>query len=452
VAGLVALSLAACDSPGEPEPSPSPSTASAPQPTPSGPASRLTFALNAPRDEAAAFTAVTEIFDSLRDDVRVELAAGPAGESVVDQIRAGGEVPDLFMVEREELAFLLEEDLTLPVDTLLDERGVDFGDGYSRDALQAFSAEDRLQCMPYGISPRVIFYNTELVDFDRMEARELPVPNDGDAHEEGIQRESWGFESFTAAVEFATRPRLGTRGYHIDPELRSLAPTLYSGGGQLFDDDVDPTSLAFSDGDSQEALERALPLYRNPLVTLTPQQLEQRSPLAWFKSGKLAMIQGDRSLVPELRQVQSLDFDVIAMPVLDGSATVGDITGLCLSADSDDVPAAADLMVHVLSTPSVQRVVRAGYLVPANLEVALSDDFLQPGRLPRTAQVFNNAIRAIQVPPLITTWDDLEAAVSDDLDLMLNQPVLDDLDALTEQIDEDSRSVLDPEAASPSSE
>ena len=31
--------------------------------------------------------------------------------------------------------------------------------------------DDRLQCMPYGISPMVIFYNKALVDFDRMEAR-----------------------------------------------------------------------------------------------------------------------------------------------------------------------------------------------------------------------------------------------------------------------------------------
>ncbi len=440
------LALAACEADGgPPEPAPSPSA------TPDDPV-ELTLGVNGTQDELAAYTAVTEIFDSLYDPAVVELEHWDSSADMMSAIRDGEEVPDVFMVNRDDLATLQEEELTQPVDALLDARGVDFGDGYSRDALQAFSADDRLQCMPYGISPMVIYYNTELVDFDRMEARELPVPNDGDGQQEGIQRESWGFASFTAAVEYASRPRLGTRGYHIDPDLRSLAPTLYSGGGQLFDDEEEPTSLAFSDGDSQAALERALPVYRNPLVTLTPQQLERRSPLSWFKRGTLAMIQGDRSLVPELRQVQGLDFDVISMPFLDNGATVGEITGLCLSADSEATAAAADLMVHVLSTPSVQRVVQAGYLVPANLEVALSDDFLQPGRLPGTAQVFNNAVRAIQIPPLITTWAELEAAVSDELDLMLNQAVLDDLDALTEQIDEESRSVLDPESTSESPE
>ena len=33
---------------------------------------------------------------------------------------------------------------------------------------------------------------------------------------------------------------------------------------------------------------------------------------------------------------------------------------------------------------------------------------------------------------------------------MMNQPILDNLDELTQQIDEESRTVLDPENASPS--
>ena len=37
-----------------------------------------------------------------------------------------------------------------PVDSLLIERGVDFGDLYSREAVLAFSADSRLQCMPVG--------------------------------------------------------------------------------------------------------------------------------------------------------------------------------------------------------------------------------------------------------------------------------------------------------------
>ena len=42
-----------------------------------------------------------------------------------------------------------------PVSLLLDERGVDFGDRFSRDAVDAFAMDDELQCMAYSVSPRV---------------------------------------------------------------------------------------------------------------------------------------------------------------------------------------------------------------------------------------------------------------------------------------------------------
>jgi multiple sugar transport system substrate-binding protein len=233
---------------------------------------------------------------------------------------------------------------------------------------------------------------------------------------------------------------------YVAPTLEALAPFIYSGGGPLFDDETDPTSLAFSDGDTQAALERSLALLRSPLVTPSAAELAEQSPLEMFKAGKLAMIEGYRRMVPDLRQTQGLDFDVIAMPVLEQSGTVGEITGLCLSAEAANTPASADFLVHLLSTPSVQRVVTSGYLVPANLEVALSDDFLQPGRAPAHSGVFNTSVRSINFAPLLTTWPELQAAVADSLQQLLNQPVIDDLGTLTEQIDEESRAVLDPES------
>ena len=73
-----------------------------------------------------------------------------------------------------------------------------------------------------------------------------------------------------------------------------------------------------------------------------------------------------------------------------------------------------------------------------------------PAASPITAQVFNASVRNIVFPPLLSTWPELEAAVTEDLDRLFNQPILDNLDEITEQIDEDSRTVLDPESVSPS--
>jgi multiple sugar transport system substrate-binding protein len=424
---------------GDNDPSPTPVSES------TAPATPLTFGIYGPRDEVAALRGVVDNYNSLSESNDVRVRSWPDHESMVADLRAGDDVPDVFMASRDDLGWLQEQRVNQPVDELLDERGVDFGDNYSRDALLAFSEDNRLQCMPYDVSPTVIFYNKELVDFEKMIRRGLDAPD----LSEGDTR--WSFDQFAAAADFATRPRLHTRGVHVDPTLRSLAPFVYSGGGTLFDDEEQPTSLAFSDEDTRAALERTLVLLRNPHLTLSERQLARATPLAWFKRGRLGMMEGDRSLVPELRTVQGLEFDVQPMPTLDTSATVGDVTGLCLSGDTANSARAADFLVHAVSTPSVTRVARTGYLVPANLEVALSDDFLQVGRAPAHAGVFNSSVRTMRLQPPMDSYAPLERVVAPRLRELLSVPIL-DLDAITEEIDEASRKVLAPESASPSPE
>ena len=441
VAVLLVASLAAvgCDAGVDPAPVPSATAPSKP--------AKLTFGMYGPADEIDAFQNVVDVFNSLSDESRVTVSPYSDHSALIEAVKSGDPLPDVFLASRSDLAWLLDQKLTQPVDEMLDERGVDFGDGYSRDALQAFSADNRLQCMPYGISPMVIYYNKALVNFDKMTARGLDTPDLGTEAEPRDPR--WTFDQFAAAAQFATKPGKKSRGVYVDPSLRGLAPFIYSGGGTLFDDQENPTTLAFSDGGTQAALERALVLLRNPELTLTSRQLGRATPLKWFERGRLGMIEGYRSLVPELRQVQGLDFDVMPMPSLGSSATSGDLTALCISADTANASEAADFVAHAVSTESVSRVVSTGYLAPANLEVSLSDDFLQPGRLPVHSTVFNSSVRAVVIPPLIASWADLEASVATSIHELLTVPVL-DLVALGAQIDAESQPVLDPTAASES--
>lgn len=397
----------------------------------------LTFGVFGTDAEVEAYESLVAVYNSISDGAEISVESYSSREAFMGTLRESREVPDVFLASGRDLAWLETEQVLQPVDSLLIERGVDFGDRYSRDAVLAFSAESRLQCMPVGISPMVLYYNPDLVDFDAMEARELPVPDE--------KRLTWGFEAFTAAVEFASRPRRGTRGIHVDPTVETLAPFIYSGGGQVYDDETTPTSLAFSDESSRSALATVLQILRDPRLTLSEEQLAKRSPLEWFERGKLAMIPGYREDLPALRQVPGLRFDVIAMPGIDRSATVGELSGMCVSADTVDTASAADFLVHMASAASVQRVAAEGYLVPANLEAGFSPDFVQAGRPPEHAQVFTNAIRTIVLPPLIDDQAGLELAVGESLVDLLTAPILTDLEALTIQIDLESRTVLDPE-------
>ena len=375
----VVLVAAGCTNGSSPRPAPAPTTASA-----SGPHKRvaLTFGVFGAPAEIDAFRGVVAAYNAVSDDSHVTLRAWSSHADLRASLESGRPVPDVFLASREDLAWLRAQRLTQPVDNLLDERGVDFGDGYSRDALQAYSFDNRLQCMPYGVSPMVIFYNKRLVDFPAMAAQGIDAPNVGSGASASALRQR-PVELRPVRQRRGVRQPAGPahpRASTSPPTLRGLAPFIYSGGGALFDDAVAPTSLAFSDGGTQSALERTLQLLRNPHLTLTDRQLQRASPKEWFERGRLGMMEGDRSLVPELRKVPGLRFDVMPMPVLDSYATVGDFTGLCLSRRSASTPEAADFLVNATSAPSVTLVARAGYLAPANLKVALSDAFLQAGR------------------------------------------------------------------------
>lgn len=431
---VLGLALAAVGCTGGSEtPKPGPTASSSPSPTEPG---HLTFGVYGPEPQTAAFRSTVDAWNAQTDGPQVRIRAWPTHEAFRQAVEAGTDLPDVFLTSRQDLRWILEQHLTQPVDELLDERGVNFGDGYARDAIKAFGENDRLQCMPYGVSPMVVYYNKELVNFRRMQRRGLDAP-DRDAT-------SWSFDQFTAAAQFASRPSRGTKGVHIAATLPGLAPFIQSGGGSVFDDYSDPTTLTFSSDASKSALDRTLQVLRNPQLTLDEDQLAAAKPLKWFERGKLGMIAGYRSLVPVLRQVPGLKFDVLPMPSLDHSATVGDISGLCLSRSTADTPAAADFMVHELSVESVSQVARTGYLAPANLEVALSDTFLQPGRLPAHASVFNSSVRSMQEAPLIDTLPDLEDAVRPELEELVYGVGALNLDAVTQQIDDTSKPILAP--------
>ena len=433
---LAALTLAGagCEAdagPGEqPEETPSPTPSSAP------PDRSLDFAVFGSQEELEAYESLVDVYNSLYDGAQMTMTGYGSREELMGDIHQTGEVPDVFLAAHRDLAWLQDEQVLQPVDSVLIDRGLDFGDLYSRDALLAYSADSRLQCMPVGVSPMVLFYNTELVDFEAMAARGIAAPTEGLA---------WNFEQFVAAAEFASRPRRGTRGIHVDATIEDLSPFIYAAGGEIFDDADEPTKLTFSDDGTLAALETVLEVLRDPRLTLSEQQLTRRSPLEWFKRGKLGMLPGFREQVPHLRNVPELEFDVIAIPTIARNATVADFTGMCLAADTGNLTAAADFLVHMTSPVSVRRLVSTGHLVPANLEVALSDDFLQPWREPQHSQVFTSTLRTIVQPPLLDNWSALEDVVADSLEVLLHAPVLADLEALTTRIDQQSQTVLAPD-------
>ena len=90
----------------------------------------------------------------------------------------------------------MQSQSVMPLGEALVNRGLDFGDGYVRPAVVAFSADNDLQCMPDEVSPYVVFYNPKLVHLHQLARPGEAAPSAADG---------WSWAQFVRAARRAHR-------------------------------------------------------------------------------------------------------------------------------------------------------------------------------------------------------------------------------------------------------
>ncbi len=412
-----------------------------PSPSPSGPAV-ITFAAYGPKPVLDAYAEIAARYMLDHPDTKVEVRAYDDHAEAMAAFRASsakGDPPDVFLMDHDDLDRLSEDDAVRRVDDLLAAREVDFGDGYTRNGLEAFSVDAALKCMPLDVSPLVVYFNPRLIELDKInEPGAAPV----------TQEDGWSLEKFAIAAGQPRRP--GVRGFYIAPDLEQVAPFVWSGGGEVVDDTDEPTTLTLSEGPSAGAMEELLEPVRDPALTFSQAALRKRSALERFKAGKLGMILGYRSLTPELRAVPRLIFDVMPLPRLGRGATIATMSGLCISSKTEETERAADFLTEVISDEGASTLAATGYVMPANLDVLNDDVFLQSGERPLHADVFAREVRDTRLLPSTPRWPLVKANAGRQLTQLFYQPVILPLDERLEAMDESSVPIFDPSKATPS--
>lgn len=432
------LVLAGCTSEAQPPtPAPSPSSASS-SPSPAEPVT-LRLGVYGNKLMREAYEKVARVYGNEHPDVTVEVEAERTEAELADRLQrefSVGDEPDLFVASDEQVPRLSAEDRVQPVDQLLEARGVTFGDTYQRLGLEAFSAEQALQCMPYDVSPIVILYNQGLVPFRRLiEPGDDPI----------TPQEGWTWEQFTKAVRLMSRD--GVNGVYVEPGLSPLMALVRSAGDDIVDDPRTATTLTLSDDGTRSALEEILAVLREPGYTPTQQQLARKDALTRFEQGRIGMLVTTRAVVPELRKAEDLDFDVFPLPRMARARTVADVTGFCVSATTDHTEAAADFLAFATGEKGSSILAETGAVVPAHLPTLNSLSFTQPGEQPETVSVFGDAVAKAGVTPYVPGWSELEQAMRPEIERLFYAPVI-NLDATLPRLDEESAKVLAPPSTS----
>ncbi len=434
IAVALTLLLAACTSGSDRDPSPSPSPGSARPSSSSAAPVTLRFAVYGGPARLRAYQRLARVFTTKHPDVRVEVESTP-GEPAA-RARLGRQfvtdrAPDLFVTSDEALPALVGEGRVQPVDGLLEQRGIQFGDTFQRLGLEAMAANSALQCMPTDVSPYVVFYNKRLLDLSLLPRQGVRDPTP--------QLNGWSWNQFGVAA--AQMSRGSVKGLYLPPRLSTLTPLMRSAGSDIVDDPKEPTTLTLADGPHRRALERVLDVARNPTVTLTKRELARKGALARFEDGKLGMMIGTRALVPRLRKLPQLRFDVFPLPSLGRSQTIADVSGVCINRVTEHTSAAADFLAFVSGDEGAEILAGSGAVVPANLTALRSAAFRDTSQFPLNVNVFAQSIRRASTMPNPPAWAEVVRQTKPLVNRLFYAPRL-DLDTVLPELEQISVPLL----------
>jgi multiple sugar transport system substrate-binding protein len=368
--------------------------------------------------EIAALREMAEAFETAHPGTTVELTAvAEQGEHIAKLLTsfAGGAPPDVFLLNYRRLGPFVEKDVIDPA-----RLGGEVGEGdLYEPAVKAFTFDGRLACVPQNVSSIVTYVNPAL--FTKAGVA-LPDGN------------------WTVAEALTTARALSARGVEaigFDPVLRTLAPFVWSAGGEVVDDEENPTAVTLDGAEARAAIQFLLDLQTTGLDA-TERAAEE--PQDRFARGELAMFFDSRRSVPAFRKAEGLQFDVRPLPRDKEPASLLASDGYCVTKASKNKATAHAFASFAVGPKGGEVLARTGRTVPSVRSLAESPVFLDPGRPPASSRVFLDVIPSLRELPSVAAWNEAEEVAGDVLTQLFAGRF--SADAAVERIEKDTRAVL----------
>ena len=388
------VALAACTSGGDDDASPAPS-----EPT------TVSVWVSGDPEETQAFVDVAEGFEASQDAIEIDLVQIAERDDLIARLSTafgGGKPPDLFLMNYRYLGQFESKGVLEPVGPYLDGADALSAEDFYPEAMAVFQNDGVQTCMPQNVSSLVLYFNRELFD----EAGVEPPPAEG-----------WKWVDMVKAATTLTKDTDGdgaidVYGLGTDVEIIRLAPFIWSNGGDIVDDPMQPTKFTFGSLNGIRALQAFLDLRGVAGVTPTDEEAESADFETRFLDGTLAMMMESRKIVPSFRTITDFEWDVAQLPVHRQPATILHSDAYCMTAASAHKDQAWEFLEFALGTEGQRIATATGRTVPSLRSVAESDAFLDPSVPPASSQVFLDNIPHIRAVPPIETWPEIEDVVN----------------------------------------
>ena len=370
-------------------------------------------------EETKVYQAVVAAFEREHEDIDITLVEVPEKDEHLAKLAtsfAGGDAPEVFLINYREYAQFVARGAIEPYQGFLEANDIDPND-YFPQPLEAFTYDGALQCMPQNISSLVIYYNTDLFSEAGLEA---PPPG-------------WDWQSFR---EIARRLSRGdVHGVGIEPSIIRLAPFVWGNGGEIVDDNSDPSRFTLDEPAAREAFEFLVGLVRDDRVIPSEAEVAAQDLETRFVTGKLGMYLSSRRDTPVLREVRGLNWDVAPLPQGKEPAGILHSDAYCLAAGTSGqhLEDAARFVAFATGEQGQTITALGGRTVPSMRSIARSGAFHDPTQPPESSEVFLDGIPHIRRTPVTPTWTEIEDIAGEILLRAFYEPgysIDDGLDAL----------------------
>lgn len=356
-------------------------------------ATRLIVQASGGESEIKAIEEMARAFEEQHGDVRVEVVGVASQGDHMARLAtsfAAGEPPDIFLLNYRRFGQFAARGVIDPPEPLSP-------DEYYAEPLDAFTFEGRLLCLPQNVSSTVTYFNPALF------AKAGIAPPD--------PTRAWTWSELRAAAEALHAARIEAIGF--EHTMRTVAPFVWSAGGEVVDDREQPTRITFDSPEARAALSylKGLLPFGIDAAQAAADPAEER-----FARGELAMFLDSRRAVPKLRKSEALQFDVSPLPLDRQPATLLASDAYCVAKAGGHKQAAHAFARFAVGPEGGRILARTGRTVPSHRGLSQSDEFLAPDKQPPSSEVWLDVIPTTMQLPNVGPWHETEENASEVLE------------------------------------
>ena len=386
------------------------------QANPTGPISVLVWG---EPEELKVYRQVVAGFAEVEPDIEVQLIETGDRDDLLTRLStsfSGGTPPDLFLLNYRFVGQYAARGVLEPIQERLEASEAFRADDFYPEAMEAFTFDGVVTCLPQNISSLVVYYNRDLF-------REAGIPE---------PQAGWGFFDMVQMARALTVDEDGDGkveqyGLGVEPSIIRLAPFIWSNASTLVDDEAAPSRFTLEQPGAVEVMDAFFGLREKYRVIPTERQIEAQSDEDRFLNGTTAMVLASRRETPSFRTITDFEWDVAPLPAFRQPAGILHSDAYCMTRASTHKEASWRFMEFALGPDGQRITAQAGRTVPSLIDVANSEAFLDPTQPPANSRVFLDTIPQIQRVPNISTWPEIEDRADEILELGMyhNIPPLD---------------------------